>query len=452
MPAGVPSGGVDMPAITGAVLRVYNMGFGDCLLLRIGYDDGTWRSILVDFGSTRPPPGAPADLLDTVAQDIAEQTGGHLEVVVVSHRHTGHVNGFGGVRSGRVIADLEPDLVVRPWPDDPDLLGGDPADHRVRFARGLEAMQRFAAGLRLDDLIRRSRLPEDTGVQLKFLCDNTIGDAAAEAALAVLGRRRQYVGFGDRIDVTDLLPGVEIEILGAPTLDQAPQLAGHAITLSQWGTDGSEEHDRSALFPRAVLPTVPVGVDWLIPKIDRVQAAELLDLLRDMDETINNTSVILSIAIGDTVLLFPGDAGIENWSYALFDAPDHDAIRRRLSRTVLYKVGHHGGAEATPKTLWRSITRRRRAGDLISVLSTSDLQGDADAGGELPCRALQTALAQKSKVVSTLAAGPQRHLDVAIPLEPTGAGREKGAPLSGVPLDATGVSGSDERRCLPAGR
>jgi hypothetical protein len=38
----------------------------------------------------------------------------------------------------------------------------------------------------------------------------------------------------------------------------------------------------------------------------------------------NNTSVILFFEVGSKKLLFPGDAQIENWSYALEDARDHN--------------------------------------------------------------------------------------------------------------------------------
>src|SRR5207244_4473638 len=48
-------GGVEMMKVVGATLRAYNVGFGDCLLLKLTYDDPkkSTRCVLFDFGSTK---------------------------------------------------------------------------------------------------------------------------------------------------------------------------------------------------------------------------------------------------------------------------------------------------------------------------------------------------------------------------------------------------------------
>ena len=50
-------------------IRSYQVGFGDCFLLTFHYPDRP-RSVLIDFGSTRLPPGADKDHLTRVAEDI----------------------------------------------------------------------------------------------------------------------------------------------------------------------------------------------------------------------------------------------------------------------------------------------------------------------------------------------------------------------------------------------
>ena len=64
-----------------------------------------------------------------------------------------------------------------------------------------------------------------------------------------------------------------------------------------------------------------------------------------MGDAMNNTSVILLMKAGTKKFLFPGDAQWENWAYAL------GKRLKSLSDVDVYKVGHPGSLNATPKTL-----------------------------------------------------------------------------------------------------
>jgi len=107
----------------GVSIRTYNVGFGDCFLLSFDYG-GAERHVLIDFGSTGFPPGVPKDRMMQIANDIRERTKRKLHAVVATHRHKDHISGFatkGGKGTGDVIAALEPNIVVQPWTEDPDL-------------------------------------------------------------------------------------------------------------------------------------------------------------------------------------------------------------------------------------------------------------------------------------------------------------------------------------------
>jgi hypothetical protein len=69
--------------------------------------------------------------------------------------------------------------------------------------------------------------------------------------------------------------------------------------------------------------------------------------------------------------LFGGDAQIENWEYALRAAPDHPHNLALLREVDVYKVGHHGSRNATPRTLFKlweeSATRDRPMYALMST-------------------------------------------------------------------------------------
>ena len=77
----------------------------------------------------------------------------------------------------------------------------------------------------------------------------------------------------------------------------------------------------------------------------------------------NNTSLILLFEVNGKKLLFPGDAQLENWSYAVKDADDADATRALLADVDVYKVGHHGSLNATPKKLlWEAFRNAEQVG------------------------------------------------------------------------------------------
>lgn len=112
-------------------LRAYQVGFGDCLLLTVTYDepfaDGrSVRHMLVDLGSReKAKSGGPS--IGTIAAKVVEHCEGHLDVVVATHRHLDHIKGFGDPTAKPHLDELTPALVVRPWTDVPDDTADDPA-------------------------------------------------------------------------------------------------------------------------------------------------------------------------------------------------------------------------------------------------------------------------------------------------------------------------------------
>ena len=116
-------------------------------------------------------------------------------------------------------------------------------------------------------------------------------------------------------------------------------------------------------------------------------------MVRILDDVLNNTSLILLFKVGSQKLLFPGDAQWENWSYAL----KQPGIKELLEGATLYKVGHHGSRNATPKSLWKLIDGPR----LQSVMSTKpERHGHAKDHTEVPRTSLVEEL-KKHRFFST---------------------------------------------------
>ena len=140
---------------------------------------------------------------------------------------------------------------------------------------------------------------------------------------------------------------------------------------------------------------------WLAERIDKANGAQLLGLVRALDDQMNNTSLILLFQAGTRTLLFPGDAQIENWDYAL-QPPETAAL---LAAVDIYKVGHHGSLNATPKSMWAKFAKRgdkKKKDRMTSIMSTmKGKHGREKTATEVPRRTLVAALDAETDLRST---------------------------------------------------
>ena len=407
-------------------IRTYQVGFGDCFLLSFDYAKAGERHVLMDFGTTALPKDAPKDRMLQVALDIEKRSGGKLTAVVATHRHKDHISGFatsGGDGSGDVIHRLNPDIVLQPWTEDPELAPdatGKPrpetGDRGLRVA-ALASMNRISE-LVLDDipaLKDELAIPMAMRKELEFLGDDNISNESAVRNLMSMGAERRYLSADDLSGLEELLPGVETFVLGPPTVDQSDEVLKqrsrdenefwHLRRLAAEGAGAEGRSERSSLFhQRYVLHTAapfPEESRWLIYKAQRMRGQQMLGIVRALDKALNNTSLILLMRVGNRSLLFPGDAQIENWSYAL----DQEKYREMLAEVDLYKVGHHGSLNATPKSLWAKFSKRAKEGEpkrMMSVMSTMPgKHGQADKKTEVPRQTLKEELRNETNLVST---------------------------------------------------
>ncbi|MDT4967778.1 MAG: hypothetical protein QOJ64_2515 [Acidobacteriota bacterium] len=449
-------------------IRAYQVGFGDCFLLTFYYPKAKKasdkeRHVLIDFGSTGMPEGTPADQMMRVAEDIKEKCGGEegkLHVVVATHRHKDHISGFStdGDGTGLVIKGLKPEVVIQPWTEDPA------ARKNATSLRGMgmapKQMQASAAYISsLDDMHAVSEVAlaeitkmadpkkfkqtvdQDVSNQVSFLgVDNGLPNASAVDNLKTMGKKHHYVNHGYKLNLSTLLPGVNTIVLGPPTIEQHAAIKKQksadkdefwmlqAATKEFWGLQAETGEkvkeivdEESRLFPNAEVfqQLVPAHNRWFIRQIRAARGDQMLQLVRILDNAMNNTSVILLFEIGGKKLLFPGDAQIENWEFALNDPDDMELLKA----VTLYKVGHHGSRNATPKSLWKCFDNKKdEIGDpkrLRSIVSTmKGKHGSDDRNTEVPRRTLVNALKKYSDYSSTEAAAKKGDLyeDITIDL------------------------------------
>lgn len=412
-------------------IRSYQVGFGDCFLLTFRYPAASGarqdRHVLIDCGSTGMPKNA-AGNLRAVAEQIATDCGGALTAVVATHRHADHINGFAtspnGKGPGDVLRGLKPKIVLQPWTEDPKVAkdakapptgagGGGQAFGPRNFVAGLNGMHAFAS-LILDEIKRLGpSLSARARAQLSFMGEENLANLSAVKNLMTMGAKNEYLHYGQSTGIEKLLSGVKIHILGPPTPKQYPDIEKQRSKDASefWQLLGASARGLSA--PGGVVPfdakyadsDRPAQTRWFAQRVKSAHVEQRLEIVRALDDAMNNTSLILLFEIGAKKFLFPGDAQIENWNYALKDGPDATANKALLADTDFYKVGHHGSLNATPKTLWNLFDKK--GGDtkpdrLNTAVSTmAGKHGSTSSQTEVPRRTLVSALEENSVFFTT---------------------------------------------------
>lgn len=426
-------------APTSMTIFAYQVGFGDCFLLRFDYPDRL-RHVLVDFGTTGLPAEAEKKHLTRIAEDIRDKCGGMLDAVVATHRHADHISGFAtnaqGTGPGDIIRALQPKVVVQPWTEQPDLavdaLAPAGAPDGVLGARAALASMHEVAATVVQYLDAGPKgIDAQVAGELRFIGTDNIANKSAVANLATMGARQCYVYHGSKSGLERILPGIKTHVLGPPTLRQSASISKQRardnaefwqFTLAHLREDTHADaaSGSAPAFPDAVVARggkLPLSSRWIAYRTRKARSEQLLALVRSLDKQMNNTSVILLFEAAGKKLLFPGDAQIENWRYAL----DNPKVARMLADVDVYKVGHHGSLNATPRSMWDAFAKKggvRKKGRMKAVLSTrTGKHGNADMCTEVPRTTLLRELAGQTELHSTHTLDPGRLYDeIIVPL------------------------------------
>ncbi len=338
------------------VIRMYNVGHGDCFLLSFRYRRES-RHLLIDFGTLQPNRREERCRLMPVAADIASRCTGGLHAVVATHAHRDHIGGFEKLHRqkapGNIIAKLHPQLILHP--------AIPPVVHH------LDAIYSVLTGTQYSNHRALENLRQ---------CGKSVNTYTG-----------QKTGLGR------LFPGVRFHILGPRPQTVNPSFQDHSILdadthrlLSFWTTQHQAllTSRNRPLFPHAeqVSPRLaPASTRWFIERLNHLRNDQLLQLAEVIHTEINNSSIILMIETGRHQLLFPGDAEKSAWSFVL----KNPAHRNLLSATTVYKASHHGSLNGTPDALKQLFSP-----SVITLLSARDKKTENPLGEDAP--ALDTRL------------------------------------------------------------
>ena len=211
-----------LPILASVRVRMYQVGFGDCFLLSFEYAGQAEpaRHILIDFGTRELAAGL--DLAD-IAGEIDAHTGGGPDVVVLTHRHQDHMSGFGGSGTEAIVGRWKPRLVVRSWTEDPRAPADATGPGATTLRAGLDQGRAFARALSQEITTSARGARAD-------LRDLAIAQLANQVALDRLnawsqGGNGAYVNYGKPLAIDAVVPGVQVHVIGPPTVAQHPAVA-----------------------------------------------------------------------------------------------------------------------------------------------------------------------------------------------------------------------------------
>jgi beta-lactamase superfamily II metal-dependent hydrolase len=337
----------DGPRREAVRVRMYRVGFGDCFLIRIPSED-TERLILVDCGvHTASKGGVPLDeVVERVIADVTDLVGEpRIDVVVATHRHRDHVEGF----DNPAWMNVNVDEVWLPWTENPK----DPLARRLLSRQSRRAMH--LAELSADHNTER-------WLAIRALANNSLKNAAAMAMLhhgfagAATRRYLPSSSCGRSASfTTSALPGVTVHVLG-PSRDEAiirdiePPAGGTYLRTGRGG-NALTIQGPNLPFDRFIVPKDDYRERFahlMLRSEGTVVAASRTDPLAAaaaLEQAVNGTSLMLAFEYRGITLVFAGDAQWGTWNAALDDAKRNGI----LTRADFYKVGHHGSHNATPR-------------------------------------------------------------------------------------------------------
>ena len=391
---------------SGVTVRMYNPGFGDCLLLAFRAEDGSPRYLLIDCGAHHRYPDR-KNRLQNIAKDIAASTSSHLHVVAATHEHTDHLDGFR--LASEIFDTIQIDDLWLAWTEDPD----DPVaqELRQRYDKHIRAMFGVVNQLRAAGQSNADSL--GALMDFEYSQGPRLGAAAGDGISAPIPflrswskrkllRSQDYLRPGQPPLTLPGVKGIKIYVLGPPktpkmlrllerkselypemaAASEADAFAAAVIAIDNPYAMNAEDKDAfencrpfDELY-RIDLKDAPQNPDfgrffseyygsstedkdessWRRIDTDWLGAGENMAL--SINSYTNNTSIVLAVEITESnprkVLLFAADAQTGNWlSWQDLTWPGENPGDEKitandlLERVVLYKVGHHGSRNAT---------------------------------------------------------------------------------------------------------
>jgi hypothetical protein len=336
-------------------IRAYNVLFGDCILVSWDEGDGEYHA-WIDFGNFHNDPNA---VFRTVYDDVLKRTGGLLDLVVITHRHMDHLEGFYSLRK-----EFAKDFTIsRLW-----------HAHVTSTVDDQFSVARHA----IDELLPLSARTGDG--PLSRIYRNNFGDVSLTTMERMEGIL-EHLPYDKEISIhrqknlaAAMPPGVKdlgIEVF-APERNSKRYLGdlNHSLKarakLDAYFKANAVRGATAGDDPFVLPSGVAAEKSHLIKLADFARVRRKLqtggmDLLSSADKTRNNTSIVMRWSYENRHFLFTGDAEEKSWEIMRHNNVD-------LSSDMI-KVGHHGSINASPDWSYKEVFPKKISGNAV-LLST----------------------------------------------------------------------------------
>ncbi|MCX6675119.1 MAG: hypothetical protein NTW84_01720, partial [Methanothrix sp.] len=200
---------------SGVTVRMYHTGFGDCFLLALRADNGEPRYMLIDCGVIQRD-AASKKRMEAIARDIAKATGNKLHILVATHEHADHIDGFG--YGENVFKEMEIDDLWLAWTEDPTNLLA--KELKQLYNKKIKALQMTVALLKAEQSAHADGIENLLGFYMTSgvsLSDNTDVMAALRSwSKRKLERPQDYRQPGEAPLKFPDVKGAKCYILGPP--------------------------------------------------------------------------------------------------------------------------------------------------------------------------------------------------------------------------------------------
>jgi glyoxylase-like metal-dependent hydrolase (beta-lactamase superfamily II) len=368
-----------------ANIRMYNQkDLGDCFLLKFTDANNKVAYYLIDFGSYT---GANRAREREIAEHIKTTIGDNKLTIIVTHQHKDHLSGF--VTAGDLLkSETAARELWLSYLDDENSTEGQiirsATEKYWKKTKKINSLleQKFADAEVVTNMLEQKKVFD------LFAEDQTMGKAITNL-LEIAQNNITFLTPGQNFPLPGVTEGVNVYVLGPPSSNElltkmdptkAEGVEGLNAAMEMANLDisgalmldalenmlGGDESRADAVSRETDFPFSYNFIDNNPNsctreeyykdeerQIDHEWLSEIGRMALHMDKFTNNTSLVLAFEMIESkkVLLFVGDAQIGNWlSWSNIKFIDSAVTSKDLlSRTVLYKAGHHSSHNATLK-------------------------------------------------------------------------------------------------------